>query len=156
MDNNYITVSVLILFKCTVNIKKNYLLLILGLGWISYSIYGRISVIEIILPDKAHQIRHSKFQQDWRKKKKIEFVNILNRNNFQVWLWNRLLSAGLEPVLSQTEKSCIASDYRQFSTNIIIFILISAESCLLYDATNILSFIFNKNDNIYKKRNSRN
>ena len=31
---------------------------------------------------------------------------------------NRLLSAGLEPVLSQTEKSCIASNNRQFSMNI--------------------------------------
>ena len=33
---------------------------------------------------------------------------------FPVWLRNRLLSAGLEPVLSQTEKACIASNYRQF------------------------------------------
>ena len=31
---------------------------------------------------------------------------------FPVWLRN----AGLEPVLSQTEKSCIALNYRQFST----------------------------------------
>ena len=37
---------------------------------------------------------------------------------FQVWLLNRLLSAGLEPVLSQTEKSCIASNYRQLSADI--------------------------------------
>ena len=34
---------------------------------------------------------------------------------FSVWLRNRLLSAGLEPVFSQ--KLCIASNYRQFSTN---------------------------------------
>ncbi len=34
--------------------------------------------------------------------------------DFPVWLRNRLLSAGLEPVLSQTEKACIASNYRQF------------------------------------------
>ena len=34
-----------------------------------------------------------------------------------------LLSAGLEPVLSQTEKLCIASNYRQFSTNIKIKII---------------------------------
>ena len=34
-----------------------------------------------------------------------------------LWLWNRLISRGLEPVLSHTEKSCIASNYRQFSTN---------------------------------------
>ena len=33
---------------------------------------------------------------------------------FPVWLRNRFLSAGLEPVLSQTEKACIASNYRQF------------------------------------------
>ena len=42
---------------------------------------------------------------------------------FPVWLRNRLLSAGLEPVLSQTEKACIASNYRQFSTNIKIIII---------------------------------
>ena len=40
-----------------------------------------------------------------------------------VWLRNRLLSAGLEPVLSLTEKSCVASNYRQFSTNIKIKII---------------------------------
>ena len=34
--------------------------------------------------------------------------------HFPVWLRNRLLSAGLEPVLSQTEKACTASNYRQF------------------------------------------
>ena len=33
-----------------------------------------------------------------------------------VWLRNRLISAGLEPVLSHIEKSCIKSFYRQFST----------------------------------------
>ena len=68
---------------------------------------------------------------------------LFKRKTFPVWFRNRLLSAGLEPVLNQTEKSCIASNYRQFSTNIKIkiiklipvlilkfFILISAESCL--------------------------
>ncbi len=55
-------------------------------------------------------------------------------------------SAGLEPVLSHTEKSCIASYYRQLSKNIkinikimlelipvltkMVLIFISAESCL--------------------------
>ncbi len=34
------------------------------------------------------------------------------------WFRNRLIYAGLEPVLSFTSKSCIASYYRQFSTNI--------------------------------------
>ena len=33
---------------------------------------------------------------------------------FSVLLQNRLISTGLEPVLSHTEKSCIASYYRQF------------------------------------------
>ena len=37
---------------------------------------------------------------------------------FPVWFWNRLISAGLEPVLSYTEKSCTTSYYRQFSSNI--------------------------------------
>ncbi len=37
---------------------------------------------------------------------------------FHVWLRNRLLSARLEPVLRQIEKSFLTSNYRQFSTNI--------------------------------------
>ncbi len=37
---------------------------------------------------------------------------------FSVWLRNQLQSDGLEPVLSHKEKSCITSNYRQFSTNI--------------------------------------
>ena len=37
---------------------------------------------------------------------------------FQVWLPNRLISAGQEPVLSHTEKLCISSYYKQFSTNV--------------------------------------
>ena len=36
---------------------------------------------------------------------------------FPVWLRNRLISAGLEPVVSYIQKSYIASYYRQFSTN---------------------------------------
>ena len=35
---------------------------------------------------------------------------------FPVWLQNRLISAGLEPVLCHTGKLCIVSNYRQFST----------------------------------------
>ena len=37
---------------------------------------------------------------------------------FQVWFRYRLISASLDPVLSHDEKSCIASYFRQFSTNI--------------------------------------
>ncbi len=37
---------------------------------------------------------------------------------FPVWLRNLLLSTVLKPILSQTEKSCIASNHRQFCTNI--------------------------------------
>ena len=35
----------------------------------------------------------------------------------KAWLRHRLISGGLEPVLSHTEKSCIASYYKQLSTN---------------------------------------
>ena len=35
-----------------------------------------------------------------------------------VWIRNRIISAGLEPILSQTEKLCLASYYKQFSMNI--------------------------------------
>ena len=45
------------------------------------------------------------------------------RYQFSVWLQNRSISTGLEPVLSHTEKSCIASYYWQFSTNIKIKII---------------------------------
>ena len=33
---------------------------------------------------------------------------------YAIWLRNRSISTGLEPVLSQTEKSCNVSQYRQF------------------------------------------
>ena len=36
---------------------------------------------------------------------------------FPIWLQNRLISAGLELVLSHTENSYVASYYKQFSTN---------------------------------------
>ena len=42
---------------------------------------------------------------------------------FPVWLRNRLTSAGLELVLSYTEKSYIASYYRHFFTNVKIKII---------------------------------
>ena len=48
-------------------------------------------------------------------------TNLPNKNNSEkqhspVRLQNCLISAGLEPVSSQTEKSSIASYYRQFFT----------------------------------------
>ena len=46
-----------------------------------------------------------------RKEYQQLFAKVIS---FPVWLRNRLLSAGLELVLSQTEKACIASNYRQF------------------------------------------
>ena len=42
---------------------------------------------------------------------------------FPVWLRNRLISARLKPVLSHTEKLCMASYYRQYSTSIKIKII---------------------------------
>ena len=44
--------------------------------------------------------------------------NIIFGIDFSVCLRNRLISDGLETVLSHTERSCIASYYRQFPTNI--------------------------------------
>ena len=49
-----------------------------------------------------------------------------------VWLRNRSLSAGLEQVLSHSEKSCIASYYRQFSMNIKIKMALLIFKLLLY------------------------
>ncbi len=63
-----------------------------------------------------------------------------------VWLRNRLISTGLEPVLSHTKKSCIASNYRQFSTNIKIPVLFSPGfRYLWYNKTgfNLIIFHFN-------------
>ena len=64
------------------------------------------------------------------KAKKIKIGEPLNaripewiRNKFPVSLGNRLMSAVLEPVLSHTEKSCLVSYYRQFSTNIKIIVI---------------------------------
>ena len=42
---------------------------------------------------------------------------------FPAWLRNRLITAGLEPVLIHTKKLCITSYFRQFSTIIKIKIL---------------------------------
>ena len=42
----------------------------------------------------------------------------MHYTHFSVWLRNRLILAESEPVLGQTEKSCLAQYYRQFSTNI--------------------------------------
>ena len=45
---------------------------------------------------------------------------------------NRLISAGLKPILSHTEKSCIVSYYKQFFTNNKkIIILIPVELALV-------------------------
>ena len=50
---------------------------------------------------------------------------------FPVGNQNRLLSTGLEPVFSQTEKSCIASNYRQFYMNVKIEIIKSITVLIL-------------------------
>ena len=51
-------------------------------------------------------------------------LKALNHNKcFLVWLRNRLISIGLEPVLNHTEKSNIASYYRQFCMNIKIKVI---------------------------------
>ncbi len=48
---------------------------------------------------------------------------MLYQKSIQVRLQNQLIPAGLEPILSRTEKSWIALYYRQLSTNIKIKIL---------------------------------
>ena len=48
--------------------------------------------------------------------KKFTFYDIIL---FPVWLPNRLISAGLEPVLRHIYLVCIASYYRQFYTKIL-------------------------------------
>ena len=67
-------------------------------------------------------------------------------NIFLVLLRSRLLSAGLEPVLSQTEKLCIESIYRQFSTNIkikkIIINLLVSVLCFHYLRKNIFGPLY--------------
>ncbi len=50
--------------------------------------------------------------------------------SFPVWRQKRLLSAGLKPVLSQTEKLCKTSNYRHIRGNL----------CLYYDAINHLYY----------------
>ena len=56
---------------------------------------------------------HASTPQNLAKVQEQPQVNI-----FLVWLQNRLISGGLELVLSHTEKSFIVACYIQFSTNI--------------------------------------
>ena len=53
----------------------------------------------------------------------MKFDVRFHEKKIPVWLQNRLISAELEPVLSNTEKSCIASNYKQFSADIKIKII---------------------------------
>ncbi len=64
---------------------------------------------------------------------------------FPVWLWNQLQSAGLEPVLSQTEKLCIASNYRQYTTNtkIKIIKLIPVLSARAFSLSRLTKLVLN-------------
>ncbi len=59
------------------------------------------------------------------------------RKLFPVWLRSRLISAGLELVLSYTENSCIALHYRQFTK--IIKIKIVSYTINDYYITSIVS-----------------
>ena len=60
-----------------------------------------------------HMHQQLKATNQWEQIEAALFVMQV-RMTFLAWLRNRLLSVGLVPVLSQTEKSCIASDYRNF------------------------------------------
>ena len=67
----------------------------------------------------------SKQQENYSASKQESFSSSSTLNRalevglflFLVWLWNQLLSAGLELVLGHTEKWCFVSFYRRFSTN---------------------------------------
>ena len=61
----------------------------------------------------------------------IFILKVLKILNFPVWLRNRLISSGLEPELSPTKKSCMTSNYKQFSTNIRIIYIIRFTPVLL-------------------------
>ena len=63
--------------------------------------------------------------------------------NFSVCSRNRLLSAGLEPALSQTEKSFIASNYRQLSKLPFFLARASGPSELNKTGFNLKNFHFN-------------
>ena len=47
----------------------------------------------------------------------LPLINSFSETIFPVWLRNRLISVGLQPVLSHSEKSCIVSYYMQFYMN---------------------------------------
>ena len=59
---------------------------------------------------KIKSNRYSYSREIEKYKLLLLYSNILKN----VWLQNRVISAGLEPVFSQTEKSCIASYYSNF------------------------------------------
>ncbi len=50
---------------------------------------------------------------------KYDLINIKFKSSLLTSILNyyRLLSAGLEPVLSQTEKACIASNYKHYAAD---------------------------------------
>ena len=54
----------------------------------------------------------------YQQPKNFLFFEILyNKGNFPVCLQNRFMSAGSEPVLSLTKKTCITSYFRELSNN---------------------------------------
>ena len=76
------------------------------------------------------------------------YGRILNIEKFPGRLCNRLISAGFEPVLSNTEKSYIAPYYIQFTTSIkriIVFHYNIRKSCLYKVAINNYYIYFKKN-----------
>ncbi len=44
----------------------------------------------------------------------VSVISSLKSLAYPVWLRNRLVSAGLKPVVSQTEELCVSSNTRQF------------------------------------------
>ena len=76
--------------------------------------------------------------------KKSEFENFIV---FPVWLRNRSISAGLEPVLSYTEKSCIESYtmFHEYKIKIInlIPLLLARASRTNKPSLNLITFHFN-------------
>ena len=65
-------------------------------------------------------------------------------DSFPVWPRNLLVSAGLEPVVSLTEKLCIVLDYRLFSSNYKLkkHITVTSFVSMAFGAINLIGFSF--------------
>ena len=86
-----------------------------GCNYVIFVIETCVPVTSFPKKNRERKSHHYKIKSTEKNRGKITFQYGFDKN--------RLISAGIEPVLRHTEKSCILSYYTQFCTNIQIKIL---------------------------------